>query len=639
MGTHAKMSSSSSSSSINSFAKLANKNFHNNKLRSALFLFVLLFLSTWTYQHSSVGRHHLNRRSTPKDLTRGRGAVVGAGAATSENGTSAGGDGAVEVEGPISADHTTISSDSSERLNLTQTYEDLLDAVQQLGNESSVYYHADKVLTNFHKIEEECRRAHTSLDLTGHLVGLTGVGIFLVSYATVVCEEQLSKFAKYHKSVPMTVAAGLIWILIAFEYKIKAPWMLEEVESAFRTSFLEFGETFLFLVVAMTYVNAMEAMGVFKCVQSFLVEKRFTLKQLFWVTGVLSFVLSPLADNLTTALLMGAVIRSVGSADETFMTLSLVNIVVASNAGGAFSPFGDITTLMIWQKGKLGMADFPHIVVPSLVNWLIPAYLIQKNLPEGRPSTSNERSRLSLNAFLVVLLFFFTVAMTALLHAWLKLPAVLGMMTGLGLLQLFGYGLEVSRGRAQKGSRGGKQWLLKQSRDRVVVSVGADDDGGEGDAEEGGGGHSAGHQQDQLLFSLLSKIDWDTLLFFYGVIVAVGGLGVMGYLSAIAEFGFNELGAKPANILIGGLSALIDNIPVLYAVLVANPVMPRADWMLVTLTSGCGGSILSFGSAAGVGLMGQEPKHYNFHRHLQWSWAIIIGYVASILVHFALNGF
>ena len=193
MGTHAKMSSSSSSS-INSFAKLANKNFHNNKLRSALFLFVLLFLSTWTYQHSSVGRHHLNRRSTPKDLTRGRGAVVGAGAATSENGTSAGGDGAVEVEGPISADQT-ISSDSSERLNLTQTYEDLLDAVQQLKNESSVYYHADKVLTNFHKIEEECRRAHTSLDLTGHLVGLTGVGIFLVSYATVVCEEQLSKFA------------------------------------------------------------------------------------------------------------------------------------------------------------------------------------------------------------------------------------------------------------------------------------------------------------------------------------------------------------------------------------------------------------------------------------------------------------
>ena len=350
------------------------------------------------------------------------------------------------------------------------------------------------------------------------------------------------------------------------------------------------------------------------------------------------------------------------------MTLSLVNIVVASNAGGAFSPFGDITTLMIWQKGKLGMRDFPHIIVPSLVNWLIPAFFLQRALPEGKPTPSSERSRLSVHAVLVVMLFFLTIATTALAHAWLKLPAVLGMMTGLGFLQLYGYALSRVQSTRVRAGRGGKH--LTQSRERVVVSV--------GDAQDSAYGPSW-HEEEESLFNLLAKIDWDTLLFFYGVIVSVGGLGVMGYLSALANFAFNELGPvsapplplsppprptpirhfadslpsslflhsptpfwteqKPANILVGGLSALIDNIPVLYSVLVANPSMARADWMLVTLTSGCGGSILSFGSAAGVGLSGQEPKHYNFHSHLNWSWAIIFGYVGSIIAHFILNGF
>ena len=636
----------------------------NTKLRTSLLLFFLLFLATWMYQHARVGKGaKYTARAT--SFVEGHDAVAAEVPAPATD--------AIEAVANVTSGPASGGVDGEEARNATAArlqhdYEELLDAVEHFGNVSLPL----DLLARFRTIEEECWRPHTSLDLTGHVVGITAIAIFVLAYLTVIFEEKLSEGgAKYHKSISMTIAAGLIWILIAFEYRIKAPHMLDEVESAFRTSFLEFGETFLFLVVAMTYVETLSAMNVFKCVKCLLVDMRFSLKQLFWVTGLLSFLLSPLADNLTTALLMGAVIRSVGSSHDDFMTLSLVNIVVASNAGGAFSPFGDITTLMIWQKGKLGMRDFPHIIVPSLVNWLIPAFFLQRALPEGKPTPSSERSRLSVHAVLVVMLFFLTIATTALAHAWLKLPAVLGMMTGLGFLQLYGYALSRVQSTRVRAGRGGKQWHLTQSRERVVVSV--------GDAQDSAYGPSW-HEEEESLFNLLAKIDWDTLLFFYGVIVSVGGLGVMGYLSALANFAFNELGPvsappplplsppprptpirhfadslpsslflhsptpfwteqKPANILVGGLSALIDNIPVLYSVLVANPSMARADWMLVTLTSGCGGSILSFGSAAGVGLSGQEPKHYNFHSHLNWSWAIIFGYVGSIIAHFILNGF
>ena len=500
----------------------------NTKLRTSLLLFFLLFLATWMYQHARVGKGaKYTARAT--SFVEGHDAVAAEVPAPATD--------AIEAVANVTSGPASGGVDGEEARNATAArlqhdYEELLDAVEHFGNVSLPL----DLLARFRTIEEECWRPHTSLDLTGHVVGITAIAIFVLAYLTVIFEEKLSEGgAKYHKSISMTIVTGLIWILIAFEYRIKAPHMLDEVESAFRTSFLEFGETFLFLVVAMTYVETLSAMNVFKCAKCLLVDMRFSLKQLFWVTGLLSFLLSPLADNLTTALLMGAVIRSVGSSHDDFMTLSLVNIVVASNAGGAFSPFGDITTLMIWQKGKLGMRDFPHIIVPSLVNWLIPAFFLQRALPEGKPTPSSERSRLSVHAVLVVMLFFLTIATTALAHAWLKLPAVLGMMTGLGFLQLYGYALSRVQSTRVRAGRGGKH--LTQSRERVVVSV--------GDAQDSAYGPSW-HEEEESLFNLLAKIDWDTLLFFYGVIVSVGGLGVMGYLSALANFAFNELGPVSA---------------------------------------------------------------------------------------------
>jgi Na+/H+ antiporter NhaD/arsenite permease-like protein len=126
-------------------------------------------------------------------------------------------------------------------------------------------------------------------------------------------------------------------------------------------------------------------------------------------------------------------------------------------------------------------------------------------------------------------------------------------------------------------------------------------------------------------------------MFFYGVILGVGGLGVLGYLALLSRAFYERLGPTVANVLVGLLSAVIDNVPVMFAVLEMNPPMAEGQWLLVTLTAGVGGSLLAIGSAAGVALMGQARGAYTFGSHLRWTWAIALGYAASIATHLLLN--
>jgi len=139
-------------------------------------------------------------------------------------------------------------------------------------------------------------------------------------------------------------------------------------------------------------------------------------------------------------------------------------------------------------------------------------------------------------------------------------------------------------------------------------------------------------------FHQMQRVEWDTLFFFFGIIFAVGGLGVLGYLDLASTLLYSGLGATSANVIIGLLSAIIDNIPLMFAVLTMDPPMSDSQWLLITLTCGTGGSLLSVGSAAGVALMGQARGIYSFSRHLKWSWAVGLGYVAAILAHLWISG-
>jgi Na+/H+ antiporter NhaD/arsenite permease-like protein len=453
------------------------------------------------------------------------------------------------------------------------------------------------------------------LDLTGHWGGISAVALFVVAYALVIGEETLH----LRKSKPVMVAAGIIWVLVAIAYRANgAPHAAGQF---IEHNLLEFAELFLFLLAAMTYINTMEERGLFDSLRAKLVSQGHSFRAIFWITGVLSFVISPIADNLTTALLMATVVMAVGGTNHRFVAVSCINIVVAANAGGAFSPFGDITTLMVWQKGIIQFHEFFVLFVPSVVNWIIPAVIMSFAIPAGAPAPLEEKPELQHGAFIVVGLFVLTIAMAVMAHNFLELPPVIGMMTGLGFLKFFGYYL--------------------RRRNAYFPAPDQDDMGRIGLEVEGVMPEDArptAPTEPYNIFKSLERAEWDTLMFFYGIILCVGGLGAFGYLSLGSQYLYGDLGPTTANIIVGVLSAIIDNIPIMFAVLTVLPEMNHGQWLLVTLTAGVGGSLLSIGSAAGVAVMGQARGIYTFVAHLKWIWAIALGYAASIWVHFLVNG-
>jgi NhaD family Na+/H+ antiporter len=436
----------------------------------------------------------------------------------------------------------------------------------------------------------------TRLDLTNVWVGHVALLVFILAYALVMAEE----FTHLRKSKPVVLAAGIIWVLIAFYYTTHHGDP-HAAEQAVRHNIMEFAELFLFLLAAMTYINAMEERRVFEALRAWLIRSGFSYRKLFWMTGFLAFFISPVADNLTTALLMCAVVMAVGADNPRFVAIGCINIVVAANAGGAFSPFGDITTLMVWQRGVIPFYTFFLLFIPALVNYLVPAYFMHQAIPDETPPPSDEMVRTKRGARRIVFLFLLTIATAVSVHNFFHLPPVLGMMTGLAYLKFFGF-------------------YLNRTGELSTVKAGAVEDSMPFD-----------------IFNKVARAEWDTLLFFYGVILCVGGLGFIGYLELVSQLAYIDIGPTFANAMVGVLSAVVDNIPVMFAVLTMNPDMSQGQWLLVTLTAGVGGSMLSIGSAAGVALMGQAKGIYTFFEHLRWTKYIALGYVASILTHFIIN--
>ncbi len=183
----------------------------------------------------------------------------------------------------------------------------------------------------------------------------------------------------------------------------------------------------------------------------------------------------------------------------------------------------------------------------------------------------------------------------------------MGMMLGLGALMMFGY-------------------YLKRWGDKPLMN------------ELGNPNNRRGENSHFDIFSKISSVEFDTLLFFFGVLTAVGALQYLGYLALASKNLYETIGPTWSNIIVGVLSAIVDNIPVMFAVLKMDPAMGIDQWLLITLTAGVGGSLLSVGSAAGVAVMGVDRKNYTFLSHMKWSWAIALGYAASILCWYWVTG-
>ena len=406
---------------------------------------------------------------------------------------------------------------------------------------------------------------------------------FVLAYVLVILEERLH----LRKSKPVLLIGCLLWVLIAlYERSTGEGHAGEQVKHLIG----EIGALFFFLLAAMTYINALQERLVFDSLRSWLVRRGFGFRSLFWITGGITFCLSPVADNLTSALLMATVANAVGGNNRKFIVPAFINIVVAANAGGAWSPFGDITTLMVWTSGKVRTVEFLPLLLPSLVNWLVPAAIMFPFLPKDVPSGNSDAVRMKQGARRIIILGLVTIATAISFHQFLHLPPFLGMMTGLGLLMFMGFYLK-------------RQDHQRQEEQRVPFDI----------------------------FRKVERVEFDTLLFFFGIITAVGALQYAGYLALANEALYGRMGNTYANITVGVLSAIVDNIPLMYAVIQMDPAMDVNQWLLITLTAGTGGSLLSIGSAAGVAVMGVRRDAYTFLSHLKWLPAIGAGYAISIL--------
>ena len=420
-------------------------------------------------------------------------------------------------------------------------------------------------------------------DITMTWVGFLALAIFIVGYFFIAMEEQ------YHidKAKPALLIGTFMFMIVAFYYAINGLNM-DMVHQEANHLILEIAGIFFFLFVAMTYIETLIHMNVFEKLKFNLISKGYTYRQLFWITGFIAFFLSPIADNLTTALILATVLITIEQKKKEFLVPGAINIVVAANAGGAWSPFGDITTLMAWTAGKGEFVDFLFLFPAAIIGYLITALLLSKIVPDTVPEIDLSKEVepvMATGAKVVMGLGIFTIFSAVMSHQVLHLPAMWGMMFGLAILKIYDYRLKIKHGK--------------------------------------GFG----------VFAAIAKIENNTLMFFFGILAAVGALYFIGWLAlAAVVYDPSVLGPTWSNIGVGFLSAIVDNIPVMSAVLKASPEMGLDQWMLVTLTAGVGGSLISFGSAAGVGVMGKLPGIYTFGAHMKYSWMILIGYVASCAI-------
>ncbi|WP_017365179.1 sodium:proton antiporter NhaD [Methylococcus capsulatus] len=446
------------------------------------------------------------------------------------------------------------------------------------------------------------------LDLTHHWAGYFSLVVMVSAYAAAMLEE----VTHLRKSKPMLLGAALVWFAISLVYRQHG--QVAAAVTAFTSNLLAYIELLLFIMVSMTYLNAMEDMGVFDALRLALVRLRLGYKALFWVTGTLVFFISSVVNGLTAGLLMGVVVVAVGRNSPRFVSLACINVVVATNAGGSFSPLGGISTLFVWQKGMLEFTQFFTLFVPCLVNFLVPALAMHFAVPHDTPRVEAESIAMRRGAVRVIILFGVTIGLAVFSDMYLRLPPAAGMMAGLSLLQFFTFYLRKTENRIASSARDAKLSPPEPDMPDGILETQRFD-----------------------IFEKVGRLEWDTLLFFYGAMTGIGGLGFIGYLDAVSAWLYGQHSATLANVLIGLSSAFVDNGTLMFAVLSMRPELPEGQWLLVTLTLGVGGSLLAIGSAPGIALLGMTGGRYSFSSHLKWCPVILLGYFAAIGVHFIVN--
>ena len=372
----------------------------------------------------------------------------------------------------------------------------------------------------------------------------------------------------------------------------------------------ETGTTIFFLMGAMTIVELVDQNGGFNFVKDTLKTK--SKRSLLWRIAIMTFILSAILDNLTTSIVMIMILRKlVKERKDRVIYASLV--IIAANSGGAFSPIGDVTTIMLWNKGVITAAGvISEVLIPSIVSMVIPAYVLSLNLkgelvvPEGKKAANADEDYLT--ASQRKLIFFLGVGgliFVPIFKTITHLPPFVGILLVLGIL-----------------------WTVTESMYRHLE-------------------HDDSDGMQKRVSRMLTRIDMSTILFFLGILMAVGSLQTIGALAQLGE-GLNvwfDGNHYLVTGIIGVLSSIVDNVPLVAGCMGMYPVQAVGDmavdgifWQLLAYCAGVGGSMLIIGSAAGVVVMGLEKITFGWYmKHI--SWVAFLGYIAGIVSYWALRTF
>ena len=412
------------------------------------------------------------------------------------------------------------------------------------------------------------------------------IAVFFVTYAAITLEHQTG----VNKSAPALIGAVVLWAIYAFGVG-NMPLVTEHLNESLVTT----AQIIFFLMGAMTIVEVVDSHGGFEIITSRIRTKR--LSTLMWLVGTLTFFLSAVLDNLTTAIVMVSLMKKLLSKREDRLVFAGV-IIIAANAGGAWSPIGDVTTTMLWIGGQItAMVIMQSLFLPSVVAALVPmlffSWKMRHALVESPAESMQPQSDLYPHAKLMFFLGLGILIAVPVFKTLTGLPPYLAMLLGLGLL-----------------------WLVGDLVHRHKVP------------EE---------KQHLTLASALSRIDMGSLTFFIGILLAVATLEYSHVLTSLANWLDTVVGRQDVIVILIGLaSAVVDNVPLVAAAMgmyeLAKYPTDSFLWEFLAFCAGTGGSILVIGSAAGVAAMGLEKINFFWYvKHI--SALALVGYFAGALVY------
>lgn len=437
--------------------------------------------------------------------------------------------------------------------------------------------------------------------LTALIVAVFVLGYFLIAI------ESLTKINKAAIALLMFVGCWTIFMFDPGQYLAtaigdKIPQAVSEmIEHHLGTT----STTLFFLMGAMTIVELVDQNGGFNFVRDLM--RTTSKRSLLWRIAIMTFFLSAILDNLTTSIVMIMILRKLVSDHKDRIKYASL-VIIAANSGGAFSPIGDVTTIMLWNKGLITAAGvIKEIFIPSVVSMVIPAFIMQYSLkgklgyaatPQAATSASDLTARQrKVIFFLGVGGLIFVPIFKSITH----LPPFVGILLVLGVL-----------------------WTVSEIFYRHL-----------GHAEEKGA-------MQKRVTNMLSRIDMSTILFFLGILMAVACLEIIGVLVQLGQ-GLNivfEGNHFLVTGIIGVLSSIVDNVPLVAGCMGMYPMTAVGDfaqdgifWQLLAYCAGVGGSMLIIGSAAGVVVMGLEKITFGWYmKHI--SWIAFVGYLAGIICYF-----